>query len=83
MLIKNMQQIDCDCENMTCTDECTQNHTHKLFWCEKCFAGEERVDGKIKIIRKPKIIQTEVKQDPNSNIEFDWGYNSKNTNEKN
>lgn len=32
------QNIDkgCDCEEMSCKENCGRNHTHKGFWCEKC-----------------------------------------------
>lgn len=26
----------CDCAEMSCKDDCSSNHTHKAFSCEKC-----------------------------------------------
>lgn len=27
----------CDCKDMSCEKSCIDNHTHKHFWCEKCY----------------------------------------------
>lgn len=35
------QDKRCNCEEMTCKDGCTKNHTHKQFWCEKCQPQDE------------------------------------------
>ena len=29
-------QETCQCEEMTCKENCSRNHTHKTIWCEKC-----------------------------------------------
>ena len=34
------KQPKCNCEEMTCPDDCNRNHTCKTFWCEHC--SEER-----------------------------------------
>ena len=30
------QPTKCDCEEMSCKEDCSRNHTHKGFWCERC-----------------------------------------------
>ena len=30
------KEEECNCKEMSCTEGCTNNHTHKHFFCEKC-----------------------------------------------
>jgi len=34
---KKSLQVDCDCKEISCAENCTRNHTHKEFFCEKCY----------------------------------------------
>lgn len=31
-----LDNVPCECEEMTCQEDCTKKHTHKTFYCDKC-----------------------------------------------
>ena len=35
-LNKMKNKSKCNCEEISCKNNCEKNHTHKTFWCEKC-----------------------------------------------
>lgn len=36
MSTPNKEEKKCECAEMSCKTPCSQNHTCKTFWCEKC-----------------------------------------------
>jgi len=36
---------ECDCKETSCKENCIRNHTHKIFFCEKCVPVESTPTG--------------------------------------
>jgi len=49
----NPKEEKCDCKKMTCLEDCSKNHTHKTFWCEKC-SPEKYESSQPKEVREEK-----------------------------
>lgn len=61
---------ECDCKEMSCTKNCSRNHTHKGFFCEIC---EPEATAKMRGEVQPKIEKNEEWEGELKEKMREWG----------
>ncbi len=63
---KENKEKECKCEEATCKNDCTKNHTCHVVWCDKCkppqSTWEERLEKEfpIKFIKPIEVADVEI-----------------------